>query len=204
MAQLTAAFFQKILAIEGGYQDLPDDTGNYSCGVLAGTKYGVSAVALSDWWGRCVTADDVKNLTPNDAFNFYSWYFDRYNLYQIENQQFAELLMNNTMGSPAGAARVEQQTLLQLGYNVSVDGQRGPQTIAALNDAWRKSPDQIYNAIRENWITYLKGLNKPQFLPGWLARMERYFPPIGVAVSGGLNLFVFALVIIAGYKLFRK
>lgn len=205
MAQLTAVFFKKILAIEGGYQNLPDDTGNYSCGALVGTKYGVSGVALGEWYGRCVSADDVKNLSENDAYNFYAWYFDRYNLFKIENQEFAELLMNNTMGSPTGAARVEQQTLNQLGYKVAVDGQRGTQTIQALNDAWKRNPTTTYNLIRANWIEYLKGLNKPQFLPGWLNRMDRFFPPIGGAgTSNTFIIILIALAFIAGNKLLNK
>lgn len=195
MAQLTQAFFQKILKIEGGYQAMPDDNGNWACGQLAGTKYGVSAVAYQTWVGRCPTADEMKSITESTAYQFYAWYFDRYNLYTIENQQFFELLANNTMGSPTNAARVEQRTLNKLGYAVSVDGIRGPATIAALNAAWRENPTAIYNGIRAEWIEYLKSLNKPQFLSGWLYRMNHYFPPLAaVAVGGGLILALLAVL----------
>jgi len=196
MAQLTQAFFQKILAIEGGYQNRSDDSGNYACGNLVGTKYGVSAIAFSTWVNRCPTADEIKNLTTDQAFNFYSWYFNLYNLYPIENQQFFELLANNTMGSPANAARVEQRALNKLGYSVAVDGVRGSATVAALNDAWRKNPAQIYNLIREDWIAYLTSLNKPQFLPGWLYRLNIYFPPIGAAESLGIGALALLAVIL--------
>jgi len=84
MAQLTDEFFKKILAMEGGYQDNPHDRGNYSCGKLVGTNMGVSAVALSTWLRRCVTVDDVKNLSVTDAKNFYSWYFDFYGLLTLQ------------------------------------------------------------------------------------------------------------------------
>jgi lysozyme family protein len=183
MANLTPDFFQKILQIEGGYQNIASDNGNYACGQLIGTKYGVSAVAYSTWVNRCPTVDEMENLTEDTAFAFYSWYFDRYNLFQINSQQFFELLANNTMGSPTSAAKIEQQSLQQLGYKVDVDGVRGPQTIAALNDAWQRNPAAVYNLIRENWINYLKSLNKPQFLQGWLTRMEQ-FPPIAKTSTG--------------------
>jgi len=197
MAQLTPAFFQTILKIEGGYQDNPTDNGNYACGQLIGTNMGVSAVALSDWWGRCPTRSEMQSLTVDQAQAFYSWYFDRYNLYQVQNQQFFELLANNTMGSPSNAAKVEQRVLNRYGYNLVVDGARGPQTIAALNDAWKKYGARLYNDIRMDWITYLKGLNKPQFLQGWLIRMDRYFPPLSAAAgAGGVILFTLAIIIL--------
>lgn len=199
MAQLTPAFFQTILKIEGGYQAMPDDNGNYCDGNLVGTKYGVSAVALGTWWGRCPTVAEMKALTTDTAYQFYSWYFDRYNLYPIESQQLFKLLANNTMGSPANAARVEQRVLNKMGYPVAVDGVRGAATLSALNAAWRSNPTAIYNNIRSEWIAYLQSLNKPQFLPGWLKRME-HFPPLGaVAVGTGAMLTLLIL-----YLIFRK
>lgn len=199
MAQLTPAFFQTILKIEGGYQNRADDNGNYACGQLVGTKYGVSAVAYQTWVGHCPTVGEIRDMSKDTAYNFYAWYFDRYNLYPIQSQQFFELLANNTMGSPANAAKVEQRALNKLGYNITVDGVRGPATIAALNDAWKKNPAQIYNLIRQDWIEYLKSINKPQFLQGWLYRLENHFPPIGTAGIGvgalviGLVLFLFSI-----------
>lgn len=178
---------------------MPDDNGNYACGQLIGTNMGVSAVALNTWWGRCPSVAEMKALDQQTAFNFYAWYFNQYNLYKIENQLFAELLMNNTMGSPGGAARAEQRALNRMGYSVSVDGVRGPATIAALNDAWRRSPQTIYNLVREEWINRLKSINKPQFLPGWLKRMDTHFPPMIAAtfsVAGALLLIVLLLYIV--------
>ena len=201
MAQLTQAFFNTILKIEGGYQNRPDDSGNYACGQLVGTNMGISAGAFQTWTGRCPTVADMKGLTPAQAFQFYAWYFDRYNLFQIESQPFFELLANNTMGSPAGAAKSEQRALNAMGYTVAVDGSRGPQTIAALNAAWRKDPARIYNAVRAEWVRYLESINKPQFLPGWMNRLNKYFPPM--AVAGGIGLFA-VLAIGAAILIFRK
>lgn len=190
MAQLTPAFFNTILKIEGGYQNRPDDAGNYACGQLIGTNMGISASALQTWWGRCPSVADMKELSQSQAFDFYAWYFDRYNLYPIENQQFFELLANNTMGSPANAARVEQRTLNALGYSVAVDGVRGPATVAALNRAYRDNPARTYNAIRSAWVDYLHLLGKPQFITGWLYRMDKFFPPMSGGTAVGLGLVV--------------
>lgn len=193
MAQLTTSFFQTILKIEGGYQNRADDSGNYACGNQVGTKYGISAGAFQTWAGRCPTVADMQAITTGQAFNFYAWYFDRYNLFKIENQKFFELLANNTMGSPAGAAKAEQKALNSLGYQVAIDGIRGPQTIAALNAAWKKNPASIYNAVRAEWVQYLNSINKPQFLQGWLNRLNKYFPPMAAAAGLGL-----AAVIVIG------
>ena len=163
---------------------MPDDTGNYCAGQLIGTKYGVSAVAFGNWVGRCPTVAEMKALTTDTAYQFYAWYFDRFNLYPIESQKFFELLANNTMGSPAGAARAEQRALNRLGYSVAVDGSRGPATVAALNKAWRSAPEKIYNTVREEWVKHLESINKPQFLPGWMYRLNTYFPPLGAAAGG--------------------
>lgn len=203
MSQLTPQFFQTILKMEGGYQNRPDDTGNYNtCGDLSGTNMGVSAVAFSTWIGRCVSSGEMKALTQTTAFNFYAWYFDLYSLFNIQDQQFAELLMNNTMGSPTGAAKSEQRALNSLGYNVTVDGNRGAQTIQALNDAWKKNPSGIYNGVRDEWIAYLKSLKKPQFLDGWLYRVNTYFPPFGAGASSG-NIFILLAAAFVAYKLLR-
>lgn len=194
MAQLTTDFFQKILAIEGGYQNHPDDTGNYCNGQLIGTKFGMSAIAVGTWWGRCPSVQEMKDLTTADAQDFYAWYFDRYSLFQIQNQKFFELLANNTMGSPANAAKVAQRALNQIGFKVDVDGIFGPQTIDALNEAWQRYGAKAYNLIRKAWIEYLESLNRPQFIEGWLYRMNRYFPPIGVAGSIGFTITALTVI----------
>lgn len=194
MAQLTPSFFQLILRIEGGYQDLPTDSGNYCGGQLVGTKYGMSAVAMGEWLGRCPTVQEMKEFTQETAYNFYSWYFNRYRLFQVESQELFELLANNTMGSPAAAAKVEQRVLNAMGYQLAVDGVRGPATVAALNDAWRKRPTELYNNIRGAWIDYLRSLNRPEFLPGWLKRMES-FPPIGNQVRLGAPVIIALLTL---------
>lgn len=201
MAQLTNQFFATILKIEGGYQDIASDNGNYCQGQLIGTNMGVSAVALGTWWGRCPTVAEMKALTQQDAFEFYSWYFDRYNLFQVDDQQLAELLMNNTMGSPTNAAKVEQRVLNQFGYNVAADGQRGPQTVAAINQAWQQYGAQFYNAVRSAWVDYLVSLNRPQFIDGWLIRMNKYFPPLTATTAAvGAGGILLVLLILFIYK----
>jgi len=206
MAQLTDEFFKKILAMEGGYQDNPHDRGNYSCGKLVGTNMGVSAVALSTWLRRCVTVDDVKNLSVTDAKNFYSWYFDFYGLFDIADQRTFEIIANSTMGSPVALERIVNRR-----YDTKdflLDGRLSKSVIDGINS---DNQEQLYNDIRSEWIEYLKNLNKPEFLEGWLKRMDKYYPPLGGA--GGFKYkWLFALSLTAGtialalygYKHYKK
>ena len=214
MAQLTQDFFQIILTVEGGYQNRADDSGNYnSCGQLVGTNMGVSAVAYSNWTGRCPSAAEMKGITQEVAFNFYAWYFHVFNCYKIENQQLAELCMNNTMGSPSGAAKAEQRALKKLGYTVSVDGSRGTQTLQALNSAAKKNMQELYNSIREEWIKHLNSINKPQFLSVWMRRLDEYFPALENTGNNGqgdgdgkevmASMVMLPILLFVGYQVFK-
>lgn len=196
MAQLTPAFFKKILLMEGGYQAFPNDVGNYACGQLIGTNMGVSAVAYREWVARCPTVSEMKNMTQETARNFYAWYFDRYNVYPVQNQKLAELLMNNTMGAPARAIEAEQKALNRLGYSLTVDGVRGPLTIAAINSAAKKNLAGTYNAIRAAWVEYLGSINS-EYRAAWLARMDRHFPPMGAAQAGAGSVGLILLLLVA-------
>lgn len=58
----------KVINLEGGYSDNPNDTGNWTggeigLGVLKGTKYGISAASYPDL--------DIENLTKEQAVNIY-------------------------------------------------------------------------------------------------------------------------------------
>lgn len=48
---------------EGGFQDDPNDPGNYANGKLVGTKYGISA--------RAYPQEDIRNLSLNRAVEIY-------------------------------------------------------------------------------------------------------------------------------------
>ena len=60
MSKLTQAFFEKILAAEGGYQNQSADSGNFNrCSVNAGTKYGITPNAWQEYSGeQCPSVPD--------------------------------------------------------------------------------------------------------------------------------------------------
>lgn len=178
MSQFSQDFFEKILAMEGGYQADPDDVGNYVCDKLIGTNRGISAIALREYLGRCPTVADSKGIDDSFAWYFYTWYFGKKSRYlEVEDQETAELLMNNHMGAPARAAEAAQRAMNHFGYGLEIDGIAGSKTIAAINDAVRQNKTVAYNAIRLKWLEYLKTTNA-KFRDGLIARIENNFPAL--------------------------
>lgn len=173
MPQLSQEFFQKILQMEGGYQNLTNDNGNYACGKLAGTNRGVSAIAYYEYTGRCPSVSDMMAIDNAFAWSFYNWYWDKFRIDEIEDFDIANLVMNNFMGAPLYAAQSLQRALNRFGYNLAVDGKMGSKTIAATNDAVRQNKAKTYNAIREEWIAYLQNVTWAAALT---ARVNRHFP----------------------------
>lgn len=175
MSQFTEKFFQKILQMEGGYQAHPADNGNYACGQLAGTKYGIAAVSYQTYTKRCPSADDMKAITEDFARAFYRWYGDFWRIDEVEDQEVYELVFNNFMGSPAQAARALQRALNRFGYALDVDGKMGSKTLAALNSAVAQHQAAVYNAILDEWVAYLN-TTQLEFRTGLLNRVANHFP----------------------------
>jgi lysozyme family protein len=183
MSHLTQAFFEKILAAEGGYQNQPADKGNYNrCGVNAGTKYGITPNAWQDYSDRrCPGPETMKNLTQTQAWDFMAWWGSRWRIWEIYDQDFAELVFNAFYGNPTAAAKTLQLTLNERGYTLAPDGIMGSKTLAAVNV--ETAPDKIglYNSYRNAWLSYLHSIGNATYTAGWTNRMNTYFPPLSAS-----------------------
>ena len=62
---------EQTFSFEGGFQNYTSDNANYSCGQLAGTNNGISAIALQQYLGYCVTESDVRAVTKAKAKEIY-------------------------------------------------------------------------------------------------------------------------------------
>ena len=180
MSQLTELFFRKILSAEGGYQNHPADTGNYNrCALNAGTKYGITPNAWQEYSGQaCPDAATMQALTEAQAWSFMDWWGKRWRIWEIADQQIAELVFNAFYGNPTAAARTLQQTLTQRGFRLTVDAVMGSKTLAAVNVAAAADQAGLYNDYRHEWIRYLQSLGNPLYESGWINRMNLYFPPL--------------------------
>ena len=148
---------------EGGTSNNPNDSGGR-------TKYGVTQASLTAFMTAhpaCGFSDDVYALTLTQAATFYAtagyWKFSTLKSDQVG----AKLLdMSVNMGSHQ-AVKLAQQIL-----GVTVDGQYGPATEAAIN---AQDPSAFVAALCQSSADYYQSLvvSRPLnavFLRGWLKR----------------------------------
>lgn len=192
MAVLTNDFMTQILSMEGGYQQNPSDSGNYACGQLLGTNMGMSAIALKQYTGRCLSKQEIQSLDVDFARGFYNWFMRFWRINEIDDQDVAELILNNFMGLPAKAGLTAQKAINRFGYGLDEDGIMGSKTIAAINHAVVQNKAVVYNAILNEWIAYIQ-TTKIEFRQGLLNRMSNFPPmdegatPDAAIISGGAS-----------------
>lgn len=185
--QTVQAIAQQIVAREGGFVDDPDDPGG-------ATKYGVSIHTLRrlgldlDRDGDIDVAD-VRALTRADAEAiFVRHYFQRPrigNLPEVLQPSVFDMYVN----AGAGAVKILQRLLRQMGHDVAVDGVIGPQTAAAAHAAARAAPDHIadaYGIARRNYYFRLADARpasrkfartRAGGKGGWIRRAEEFISP---------------------------
>lgn len=173
-AWIESAIRDTIRRHEGGFQDDPEDDGNWTggkqgIGKLKGTKYGISAATYPHL--------DIPNLTVEDAVHIYwrDWWDGSMRwLQKLGAPSVAAKIfdLGITMG-PRRIVTIAQRAANNAGANITVDGHAGPQTIAAINripharflDALKLEASGHYRRIA--W----KYPKKRKYLAGWLNRV---------------------------------
>jgi lysozyme family protein len=167
-------FIPLLQKVEGGYQNLAADTGNYnSLGQRVGTNFGISARFYEDIIGRPPTVADMKAITKSQATAIYKKYFwDDVQGDLLIDQSVANIIADGAVNkgeSPIG--RVVQTILNRdFGKKLVVDGDIGRVTAAAINSVDQK---QLFEKIKNARITYYIALGGV-FLDGWLKRLETF------------------------------
>lgn len=161
-------------AVEGGYQNLVEDSGNYnSLGQRVGTNYGIAAKTYEQWIGRPPSVADMKAITKNEALAIMkAWYWDKVSGDKIHNQSIAEMIADHAVNAGVSrAGKMVQQVLnSEFGYALVVDGKIGPQTLQGINTV---SPSFLHTELkifRENYYRSIGG----KFLEGWLIRLKKF------------------------------
>lgn len=158
-----STFITRIIGHEGGYTADPQDSGNWTGGVigkgqLKGTKFGIAANTYADL--------DIKNLTQAQAIAIYERdFWKKPKLDQLPPAvgfQVLDASINH------GAKRAVQ--FLQRAVGVGDDGMIGPKTIAAAQAANHKAVIDSILAQREQ--LYRQHAKFARFGKGWLARLE--------------------------------
>ena len=107
---------------EGGYVHDPVDRGGP-------TKYGITQRTLRAWRGQAVTAEDVRRLTTAEARAIYRRrYVDDPGFARLPDPLRAQVVDNGVLSGPRQAVKDLQRAI----GGVTVDGQLGPKTRAAL------------------------------------------------------------------------
>lgn len=162
--------FNNSLGFEGGFVDDPDDAGG-------ATKYGISLRTYKKYHPDA-TAQNIKNMTLDEAKIFYHQYFwlpNRYN--EIKNEDLAVKIFDAAINTgPAQAHLCLQRALNCVGFKLKEDGRLGDKTLEALN--YTGSPEwgfAILCAYRSELAGFYRLLaeTKPKnkkFLNGWLKR----------------------------------
>lgn len=187
MTQTIEEITADIVAREGGYVNDPDDPGGP-------TKYGVTLATArqhkldKDGDGR-VTAEDVKRLTKEDATRiFLHSYFRKPKIDKLPKALHATVF-DMQVNAGANAIKILQRLLCEFDQPVSVDGALGPQSIGAVQAAYKAAGAlfvDAYGIARRNYYLALAdakpGLRKfartrAGGKGGWIIRAEEFISP---------------------------
>jgi lysozyme family protein len=167
-------FIPILQAVEGGYQNLSGDKGNYnSLGQNVGTNFGISARFYEGIIGRPPTVADMKAITKDNAKQLFKKYFwDDVHGDTLINQSVANIIADHAVnGGENSIGKIVQRILVNDFYKtLTIDGDIGPKTAQIINTV-----DQalLFEKIKSGRAVYYYSIGG-QFLNGWLSRLKDF------------------------------
>lgn len=166
------ADFDEALAVvldhEGGYVNHPNDPGGP-------TNRGITQATLTAWRGKDATADDVAHLSTSETRDIYRarYWLPVYGRVADQTLGTKVFDMAVNMGHKQ-AHRIVQVACRGRCPGIAVDGDFGPETLAAVNS---DDPARLLKEIKHQQAKFYICLadNQPKFEPfrkGWLDRAE--------------------------------
>lgn len=178
---------REIVRREGGYVDDPDDPGG-------ATKFGVTIhtmrrLGLDKTGDGKVTRADVRALTRGDAESiFETHYYTRPGIDRLP-AALRVSVYDMYVNAGANAVKILQRLVRDMGFEISVDGVIGPNTVAACAAAAGKAPNHLadaYGIARRNYY-YSLADRRPALRKfarrldggkgGWIRRAEEFISP---------------------------
>lgn len=163
-----------VLRREGGYVNHPNDRGGP-------TNYGITRRALSTWRGHQVAADDVRNLSQQEAIAIYKTrYFTRPKLHKLPADLQPQLFDMAVNHGPGRAVKLLQRVINQAGFGpLEEDGRMGPATAGAARRALDGMHNYLHNALVDERLGFYRRIvarNPSQgvFLKGWTRRAKEF------------------------------
>ena len=178
---------REIVAREGGYVDDPDDPGG-------ATNFGVTIhtmrrLGLDLDRDGAVTPADVRKLSRDQAVDiFLEHYFTRPLIAELPSALHATVF-DMYVNAGGNAVKILQRLMVEMGYEVTVDGALGPQSIAAVRAAFEASPDHLvdaYGIARRNYYFRIAdrraasrkyARTRAGGKGGWIRRAEEFIAP---------------------------
>jgi lysozyme family protein len=148
-----------VLRYEGGYVNHPSDPGGM-------TNLGVTKRVWEEWIGRPATEQDMRSLTPELVSPLYKKrYWDAVRGDDLPSGVDLCVFDCAVNAGPGRASKFLQQVV-----GVTVDGQIGPKTIAAVTS---KPADTVIEAFCDLREAHFKSLSTfPTFGKGWMRRLN--------------------------------
>lgn len=178
---------EDIVAREGGYVNDPDDPGG-------ATNFGVTIhtmrrLGLDLDRDGAITPRDVRRLTRAQAIDiFLKHYFERPLVAELP-RALQSSVFDMYVNAGSNAVKILQRLLRQMGFEVTVDGALGPQSLAAVRAAYEAAPDHLVNAYgiaRRNYYFRLAdrrtasrkyARTRAGGKGGWIKRAEEFIAP---------------------------
>ena len=162
----TDQILDDLIRREGGYVHDPVDRGGP-------TNYGITQRTLRAWRGQSVTAADVRRLTRDEARAIYRRrYVDAPGFATLPDPLRAQVIDDAVLSGPRHAVKDLQRAI----GGVTVDGQLGPQTRAALRQQGVAGVHARLLQVRAARIGRIvhRDPSQARFLNGWLARITAF------------------------------
>ena len=177
----------EIVKREGGYVNDPDDPGGATnFGVTIHTMRRLGLDLNND--GR-VTARDVRQLTRAQAVDiFIKHYFERPLIAELPPALHPSVF-DMYVNAGSNAVKILQRLLVDMGYDIAVDGALGGQSIGATRRAMKKAPQHFvdaYGIARRNYYFRLAdrrvasrkyARSRAGGKGGWIRRAEEFIAP---------------------------
>ena len=155
----------KLLQLEGGYTNHPEDEGGP-------TNLGVTLRTYRAYCGNEKTIKDLRNMSYETWQNIMKdLYWDKCLADEIENQSLAEIIVDWCVNSGMVGLRKVQEIA-----GCRPDGIAGPITLSLINSSDAESLfNRIWDARQQFYRNIVKKNPSQQvFMNGWMNRLQRF------------------------------
>jgi len=178
---------KEIIGREGGYVNDPDDPGG-------ATNFGVTihtmrSLGLDLDRDGVITPQDVRRLTREQAIEIFEKHYFEKPLIGMLPDVLHATVFDMYVNAGANAVKILQRLLNDMGHALAVDGQLGPKTIGAAQEAYMSAPDHIadaYGIARRNYYFRIAdrraasrkfARTRAGGKGGWIKRAEEFISP---------------------------